>query len=144
MGGYSFKTHFWAGHSDCWSMPLLTVVTRRMDPMLKKIWVARLKLWNGGYMQYAWLMALSWLRKNTNGNTCQIFLQLKPTQTISSSKPNSHRKGQFLNPTHCDNKRCNSAYHTHTSSTTLQTPNPTVMKHRGFRLLDTSGNIRGW
>jgi hypothetical protein len=43
------------------------------------------------------------LRKNTNGDTWQTYLQLKPIQKIGSSKPYSHQKTNiFSNPTHCN------------------------------------------
>jgi hypothetical protein len=34
QGSYSFETHFWASHSDCWGMFSLTDVKRRMESML--------------------------------------------------------------------------------------------------------------
>jgi hypothetical protein len=50
--GYSFESHFWADHSNCWGMPSLTDVNRIMKWTLENSLVAHLKLWNRSLMHF--------------------------------------------------------------------------------------------
>jgi hypothetical protein len=68
-------------------MPLLTDLNRRMNPMLRKMLLTGPKLCNKDQCNlHSMDCAVSFTRRNINGNTRQTFLQLKKTQKIGLVK----------------------------------------------------------
>jgi hypothetical protein len=130
-----------------WGKHSLSNFNWRIFPLLIKLLVALLKLFNRSYIHSA---SIGWcclaLKRNTDGDTWQTFLQLNQLTRLGWPKPYSHCAQKLLNPMHWHKLVYFSLPHIHTPPCQqfLWTPHSIVLLHRGLHISDTDGNIGGW